>query len=206
MLHYETISPDTLGLLKKAQSLDILQNTMLIGGTALALQIGHRVSIDLDFFGKADAELEELAEEFSSFASTVSPISASKMMRFLIVDGIKIDIVNYNHPWIDKPVVEDGIRLAGIRDIAAMKLSAITNRGTKKDFIDYYFLLQIYSLDELISFYRQKYSEAQLFTSIKSLTYFGDAETDPMPRMLVPIRWDDVKTSIITAVKQYLSR
>ena len=128
------------------------------------------------------------------------------MMRFLIVDGIKIDIVNYNHPWIDKPVVEDGIRLAGIRDIAAMKLSAITNRGTKKDFIDYYFLLQIYSLDELISFYRQKYSDAQLFTSIKSLTYFGDAETDPMPRMLVPIRWDDVKTSIITVVKQYLSK
>lgn len=56
MLHYETISPDTLGLLKKAQSLDILQNTMLVGGTALALQIGHRVSIDLDFFGKADEE------------------------------------------------------------------------------------------------------------------------------------------------------
>jgi len=170
------------------------------------LQIGHRVSIDLDLFGRADAELEELTEEFSSFASSVSPISASKMMRFLIVDGIKIDIVNYNYPWIDEPVIEDGIRLAGIRDIAAMKLSAITNRGTKKDFIDYYFLLQSYSLDELISFYRQKYSDAQLFTSIKSLTYFEDAETDPMPKMLVPIRWEDVKANIIAAVKQYLNK
>lgn len=128
------------------------------------------------------------------------------MMRFLIVDGIKIDIVNYNYPWIDEPVIEDGIRLAGIRDIAAMKLSAITNRGTKKDFIDYYFLLQSYSLDELISFYRQKYSDAQLFTSIKSLTYFEDAETDPMPKMLVPIRWEDVKANIIAAVKQYLNK
>ncbi len=206
MLHFETISHDTLELLRKIQSIDILKDTRLVGGTALALQIGHRVSIDLDLFGRADAELEELTEEFSSFASSVSPISASKMMRFLIVDGIKIDIVNYNYPWIDEPVIEDGIRLAGIRDIAAMKLSAITNRGTKKDFIDYYFLLQSYSLDELISFYRQKYSDAQLFTSIKSLTYFEDAETDPMPKMLVPIRWEDVKANIIAAVKQYLNK
>ncbi len=206
MLHFQTISHDTLELLRKIQSIDILKDTRLVGGTALALQIGHRVSIDLDLFGRADAELEELTEEFSSFASSVSPISASKMMRFLIVDGIKIDIVNYNYPWIDEPVIEDGIRLAGIRDIAAMKLSAITNRGTKKDFIDYYFLLQSYSLDELISFYRQKYSDAQLFTSIKSLTYFEDAETDPMPKMLVPIRWEDVKANIIAAVKQYLNK
>jgi len=127
MLHFQTISHDTLELLRKIQSIDILKDTRLVGGTALALQIGHRVSIDLDLFGRADAELEELTEEFSSFASSVSPISASKMMRFLIVDGIKIDIVNYNYPWIDEPVIEDGIRLAGIRDIAAMKLSAITN-------------------------------------------------------------------------------
>ena len=75
------------------------------------------------------------------------------MMRFLIVDGVKVDIVSYPYPWLDVPVVENGIVLAGIRDIAAMKLSAITNRGTKKDFIDYYFLLKSYSLGEMFDIY-----------------------------------------------------
>ena len=116
--------------------MDMFKESRLVGGTALALHLGHRVSVDLDFFGKIDAPLEDIVFELSSFAS-VSPISASKMMRFLIVDGIKVDIVNYPYPWIDSPVVENGVTLAGIKDIAAMKLSAITNRGTKKDFIDY---------------------------------------------------------------------
>ena len=77
-----------------------------------------------------------------------------------------------------------------------MKLSAITNRGTKKDFIDYYFLLKRFSLAKLIELYRQKYSDAQLFTSIKSLSYFEDAESDPMPDMIFPVDWDVVKSTI----------
>lgn len=99
MLHYETIYPNTLELLKKIQSLDMFKESRLVGGTALALKLGHRVSVDLDFFGKIDAPLEDIVFELSSFAS-VSPISASKMMRFLIMDGIKVDIVNYPYPWI----------------------------------------------------------------------------------------------------------
>lgn len=203
MLHYETIYPNTLELLKKIQSLDMFKESRLVGGTALALQLGHRVSIDLDFFGKIDAPLEDIVLELSSFAS-VSPISASKMMRFLIVDGIKVDIVNYPYPWIDSPIVENGVTLAGIQDIAAMKLSAITNRGTKKDFIDYYFLLKTYSLKELLDLYVRKFSDAQLFTAIKSLTYFQDAEADPMPRMTENLDWENVKKSIVDTVNAYI--
>lgn len=109
------------------------------------------------------------------------------MMRFLVVNGIKVDIVSYPYEWIDEPVCDNGIVLAGIKDIAAMKLSAITNRVTKKDFIDYFFLLKHYSLEDLIDLYCRKYSDAQLFTSIKSLSYFEDAEGDPMPDMIIPI-------------------
>ena len=126
-------------------------------------------------------------------------------MRFLIVNGVKIDIVNYPYGWIDDPVIEDGITLAGVKDIAAMKLSAITNRGTKKDFIDLYFLLKRFSFNELIGFYLKKYSDAQLFTVLKSLTYFEDAEMDPLPVMVEPINWDEIKTSIVKAVNQYLN-
>lgn len=195
MLHLETISPDTLTLLKKIQSLDEFNNTRLVGGTALALQLGHRKSIDLDFFGNFETSLEELTTILSEF-STVTPVSSSRMTRFLVVDGVKVDIVSYPYGWIDNPVSAEGVVLAGIKDIAAMKLSAITNRGTKKDFIDYYFLLKRYSLKELIELYRQKYSDAQLFTSIKSLSYFDDAESDPMPDMIVPVDWDEVKSTI----------
>lgn len=195
MLHLETISPDTLTLLKKIQSLDEFNNTRLVGGTALALQLGHRKSIDLDFFGNFETSLEELTTILSEF-STVTPVSSSRMTRFLVVDGVKVDIVSYPYGWIDNPVSAEGVVLAGIKDIAAMKLSAITNRGTKKDFIDYYFLLKRYSLKELIELYQQKYSDAQLFTSIKSLSYFDDAESDPMPDMIVPVDWDEVKSTI----------
>lgn len=195
MLHLETISPDTLTLLKKIQSLDEFNNTRLVGGTALALQLGHRKSIDLDFFGNFETSLEELTTILSEF-STVTPVSSSRMTRFLVVDGVKVDIVSYPYGWIDNPVSAEGVVLAGIKDIAAMKLSAITNRGTKKDFIDYYFLLKRYSLKELIELYRQKYSDAQLFTSIKSLSYFDDAESDPTPDMIVPVDWDEVKSTI----------
>lgn len=205
MLHYETIHRDTLELLKKIQSLELFAGTRLVGGTALALQLGHRQSIDLDFFGKMDASLEEIAIELSDFANT-KPLSSSKAMRFLIVNGVKVDIVNYPYYWIDNPVIEDGITLAGIKDISAMKLSAITNRGTKKDFIDLYFLLKEFSFSELIDLYLKKYAGAQLFTVLKSLTYFEDAETDPMPVMLNPVNWEEVKTVIVSTVNQYLNR
>ena len=204
MLYYETIHPDTLELLKKIQSLDIFADTRLVGGTALALQIGHRKSIDLDFFGNMSASLEEIALELSEFAKA-NPLSSSKAMKFLIVDGVKVDIVNYPYGWIDCPVIEDGIILAGVKDIAAMKLSAITNRGTKKDFIDLYFLLKRFSFNELIDLYLKKYSDAQLFTVLKSLTYFEDAEADPLPVMKEAICWDEIKTAIVTAVNQYLN-
>ena len=203
MLLYETIHPDTLGLLRKIQSLEMFKDARLVGGTALALQLGHRKSVDLDFFGSIDASLQEIALELSEFAS-VSPLSESKMMRFLIVDGVKVDIVNYPYLWIDKPVIEDGITLAGIKDIAAMKLSEITNRGTRKDFVDFYFLLKLFSFDELINFYVQKYSDAQLFTTLKSLTYFNDAEQDPMPLMISSLNWEDVKSLIVAEVGIFL--
>ena len=125
-------------------------------------------------------------------------------MRFMIVNGVKVDIVNYPYPWIDEPVISDGIVLAGIKDIAAMKLAAITNRGTKKDFIDYHFLLQRYPLDELIGFYKLKYSDSQLFTALKSLTYFEDAEEDPMPNMIQKVDWSEVKSDIGRRVSGYL--
>ena len=201
MLHKETIDTSTLELLRKLQSLPELSQTRLAGGTALALQLGHRKSIDLDFFGQMDTSLDELTFIISDFAQ-VKPIASSRMMRFLIVNDVKVDIVSYPYPWLEDPVREEAIMLAGIKDIAAMKLSAITNRGTRKVFVDLYYLLQHYTLRELIGFYKSKYSDSQLFTVIKSLTYFDDAEKDPMPTMLRSVDWDVIKQKITAEIRK----
>ena len=170
----------------------------------MALQIGHRKSIDLDFFGHIDYSMDELKMAMESVSSDVQPINSTKTMRFYVVEGVKIDVVNYPYSWIDESVIEDGLTLAGIEDIAAMKLAAITNRGTKKDFIDLFFLLKKYSLSQMLDMYLKKYSDSQLFTVLKSLVYFVDAESDPMPHMLQDVTWEEVKEKIIVSVNDFI--
>lgn len=195
MLQYQTIYPATLQLLKDLQSLDLLKECRLVGGTALALQLGHRRSVDLCFFGtvpQTPDELQDLLRENHD----VTIVKESKNIHIYLIDGVKVDIVNYKYDWIDTPVEEDGIRLADVKDIAAMKVAAIIGRGTKKDFIDLYFLLRQFSLKELLELYLQKYPDGSLFIALKSLSYFEDAEADPMPVMFEHIEWTDVKSFI----------
>ena len=199
MLHLETIEPKTLELLRKLQSLSIFENSRLVGGTALALQLGHRKSIDLDIFGKIAAMPEEIQETCSEVGS-FEISKTSKNINIYWVDGIKVDCVNYPYEWLEECRVLDGVRLASISDIASMKISAIINRGTKKDFIDLHFLLKEMSLNHILDLYDQKYTDGSRFIAIKSLTYFEDAESDPMPYMFEDVTWEDVKKSIIAAV------
>lgn len=201
MLHLETIEPKTLELLRKLQSLSIFENSRLVGGTALALQLGHRKSIDLDIFGKIAATPEEIQETCSEVGS-FEISKTSKNINIYWVDGIKVDCVNYPYEWLEECRVLDGVRLASISDIASMKISAIINRGTKKDFIDLHFLLKEMSLNHILDLYDQKYTDGSRFIAIKSLTYFEDAESDPMPYMFEDVTWEDVKKSIIAAVQK----
>ena len=195
MLQYQTIYPATLQLLKDLQALDLLKECRLVGGTALALQVGHRRSVDLDFFGtipETSDEIQDILREHHE----VSIVKESKNIHIYLIDGVKVDLVNYKYDWIGSPVQEDVIRLAGVKDIAAMKVAAIIGRGTKKDFIDLYFLLKQFSLKELLELYLQKYPDGSLFIALKSLSYFEDAEADPMPVMFEHIEWTDVKSFI----------
>lgn len=195
MLHYTTIDPSTLELLKKLQKLSCLADTRLVGGTAYALQKGHRKSIDIDLFGSVDVTPEELQEELKNIGS-LQILKNSKHIHVYALNGVKVDIVNYSYPWLEPAVIEDGLRLAHVKDICAMKLAAITGRGSKKDFVDLYFLLQSFELAEIFDLYSQKYKDGSVFLAMKSLSYFDDAEKDPDPEMLIPVTWKSIKDSI----------
>ena len=202
MLYYNTIEPTTLELLRQLQNISILSKTQLVGGTSLALQIGHRKSIDIDLFGEIDCEQYDLVEALSDLGS-LTIIKESKNIHVYQLNGVKLDIVNYKYPWIKSPFIEDNIRLATLEDIAAIKISAIIGRGTKKDFIDIAFLLENFSLKEILGFYENKYSESSLFMAIKSLTYFDDAENEPMPYMLKNKSWSEIKERILKEVRSF---
>ena len=203
MLSIQTVYPNTLELLKSLASQPELAQTRLVGGTALALQYGHRQSIDLDFFGILPEEKEELVE-MTKRVGNVLVTNRSKMILQTVINQIKVDFVDYSrYKWIDEPVMGDGFVLASDKDIAAMKVNAIIGRGTKKDFIDLYVLLQHYSLLEIMAFYKQKYPEFSEYRALLSMTYFEDAEMQDMPKMFIDTSWDTMKSTIIEAVKEY---
>src|SRR6056297_2024540 len=204
MLYYQSIDSTALELLKKIMTIPQFNELFLVGGTSLALQIGHRKSIDLDLFGKFNTDNREFAWILKKFDS-VKLINETQNIKTYTIENIKVDFVNYPYSWIDKIISKDGIRLVGMRDIAAMKLSAITGRGTKKDFIDLYFLLRYFNLNQMLNFYTQKYPDGSKFLVLKSLTYFEDAEDELAPVMLESVDWEEVKLKIVKETKSLIN-
>ncbi|GHT23832.1 hypothetical protein FACS189430_07730 [Bacteroidia bacterium] len=203
MLQTTTLAERTLVLLKQLQQLPELQTLRLVGGTALALQLGHRKSVDLDFFGAFDMSREELVDAIKKRGFEVLSKNESSSIHLLEIDKVKVDIVRYRYEWLDAPVEEDGVRMAGLKDISAMKMAAITNRGSRKDFVDVYFLLQHFPLSQIMELYLKKYPDGSLFNVMRSLIYFVDAEEKPMPDMLVDVSWDNMKSAIQKEVAIY---
>lgn len=204
MLQYQTVAPATLDLLKKIAVDPAFSAHRLVGGTALALQYGHRLSVDLDFFSDAPMEYEEVLSSVRPFGK-VEVASRSKYIYCLYINDIKVDFVFLPYTWIDVPVTEDAIRLAGIRDIAAMKLAAITNRGSKKDFIDIALLIEHLGLQQMMACYREKYPDGMDMMVLRSLVYFEDAEPEADPVMLVPYDWSSIKNKIVAETKKLIS-
>lgn len=129
MLHFEAIDPSTLDILNRLFRIPAFDGLRLVGGTALALQLGHRKSIDIDLFGSLDIDEMTLAKTLKEFRK-VHTIQRTENIRIYSIEGVKVDIVNYPYPWIVPHMKEENLRLARREDIAAMKLSAITGRGT----------------------------------------------------------------------------
>ena len=203
MLHHKIIKPGTLDLIKGIMAIPLPGSFRLVGGTALALQIGHRLSYDIDLFSDASFSSNDILELIGEHYA-LQIIRQNKGSAIITIDGIKIDLVGIQGGWIKPPVTSEGIIMAGLEDIATMKLLAITNRGRKRDFFDLYFLLQQYTLPQLIGFFQQKFKQRELFMLTQSLVYFEDADADEEPNLLMAgPTWAEVKEKIIAAVKEF---
>ncbi len=203
MLRYETVDAPTLELLKKLKAIEAFKELRMVGDTSLALQYGHRTSVDIDLFGKLNIDAFTLNNLVTDLGE-VKKINDSKNIHIFIINGIKTDIVNYQYPWIGKLIREDGLRLADKKDIAAMKLAAISGRGTKKDLYDLYLLLKEIPLSVMLKLYQKKYKDGSLFLVLKSLVYFDDADKDVMPRLIDKVPWNMIKKTILNAYSEYM--
>jgi predicted nucleotidyltransferase component of viral defense system len=204
MLQLETIEQNTFLLLKEMMQIPEINHFDLAGGTTLALYLGHRVSIDLDFFTTQEfdsTKLVNLLEDKYQLSSIIASKNALSLYILYNEKNIKIDFLRHNYKIIKPSVIEDGVRLHSIEDVAAMKLNAILNRGAKKDFYDIYELLKHYSLHELVSFFKIKYPNTNVLMLIKSLDYFLDADVEPDPIALNKVKWIDIKEEISNQIR-----
>jgi len=153
----------------------------LAGGTALALQLGHRDSIDFDFFTEEDINTKILFDKIKEVfeGRSVKKIQEEKNTLTVVVDdNVKISFFTYKYPLLDELIIEDNFRLASVRDIACMKLSAIVSRSTMKDYVDLYFILQTTTLANLLEGVIKKFPELDINLVLKSLVYFDDIITE----------------------------
>jgi hypothetical protein len=205
MLQFQTVDSGTLDLLKKISGQPAFFKHRLVGGTSLALQFGHRLSIDLDFFSSVQMDYEEILLNLKSFGK-VDVVSRSKFINSFFINDVKVDFVSLPYEWIDDPIIYESIRLASIKDIAAMKLAAITNRGSKKDFIDIALLIDQLGLDQMMICYHEKYPNGMEMMVLRSLVYFEDAEAQADPVMLIPYDWGNIKKLILDETKKFLKQ
>lgn len=204
MLQQQTIYPKTLELLRKVMATASLNPFTLVGGTALALQAGHRISVDLDLFTSEKFEEEAVLGALRNFGE-VQNLSRSRQSLSMEINEIKVDVFCFAHELMGRSHTVEAVRLLKPEAIASMKLLAICNRGTRKDFVDLYFLLKEYSLEKLISGFLKDFPENNSFMLTKSLLYFEDAESAPMPLMIAKeTSWSEMKDFIQGEVEIFL--
>ncbi|HNS12878.1 MAG TPA: nucleotidyl transferase AbiEii/AbiGii toxin family protein [Bacteroidia bacterium] len=205
MLHFSAVSSEALELLREIQSLPVLNDFYLVGGTALALHYGHRMSVDLDFFTDNEFDTHILIDSFKE-KYKLQILSQAKNTLTLNIRSVKADFIRHNYPLLNPVQTMEGIKLLSVEDIAAMKLNSMMNRGSKKDFYDIDELLNHFNLMELISFYNSKYDFSSQLILLKSLVYFVDAEQEPDPVSIKSKNWDSVKQKINDSVSSFSKR
>lgn len=194
-MHAGTLSVDAQNALAILGRSGILKNSYLAGGSALALQLGHRKSYDFDFYTREKIHAEDIPPQLSRLGNFTTTDLEPPHTILGIFQGVKFSLFRYDYPMLKPYFQFEKISLASIPDIAAMKLSAITGRATKRDYIDLYFLTKKYPVEKLLKLYEKKFGKLgnNLYFIIKALGFFEDAESDDMPKMIKKVSWQEVK-------------
>lgn len=198
MLYKQTVKPELLEVLKRLMNLPQLNDFVLVGGTALSLQIGHRKSIDIDLFSNKDFDIFEI-ENILIEKMNFMILNKTKGSLMGHINQIKIDVISHRYSWIKPFKIIDDMVFASLEDIVAMKLNAISNDGTRlKDFVDIRFLGKFFSVHEMIRFYALKYPNINSIMAMKSLCYFDDIDFDVViDFMNEPIQWQKIRADLI---------
>ncbi|MBI2339116.1 MAG: nucleotidyl transferase AbiEii/AbiGii toxin family protein [Deltaproteobacteria bacterium] len=202
----QAVTPASLAILKEIGREPCFTRFYLAGGTALALQIGHRLSVDLDFFTRETFKYRRVIDtlqKMGDFRATHE--REHTVVGFL--NQVMVSFFQYNYPMLETPLSFHDVSLAGLKDIAAMKIEAISGRGVKRDFVDLYFLgLAGLSLQDAIAGFQKKYESfnANRVHLLKALTYFADAEKNEMPKMFKKVSWQKVKDYFIRETKRLI--
>lgn len=206
-LHWESLPPEQRQLAESLARQTWLEKFYLAGGTALALQLGHRQSIDFDFFTAGSFTARSIIEKLKALGA-FELLGEDADTVHGTINGVKVSFFKYNYPMLYECATYRCLRIASIEEVALMKLEAIAGRGNKKDFIDLYFILERFPLRQLFNEYERKYGKAiaNHYHLLKSFSYFEDAERQLMPLMLRPVVWEKVKQEIVRAVRDMMGK
>lgn len=202
MLYKNVVDEKTHALLKNLMKENILKDFFLVGGTSIALQIGHRKSVDLDLFTQKEIDTVKLKEYLQKNYSFKVHYEEKNTLKGFI-DDILIDCIKYDYKQIDKIKIEDNIRLLSLKDIIPMKLVAIMQDGSRiKDFYDIVCLNNFFSLNEMLDFFHKKYDYENDLSIIKALTYFEDLnDNEPLLLFNNNITKTDIEKHLINMTK-----
>lgn len=203
-MHPKVLSPHGWALVRTLAARRVTEGWVLAGGTGLALQLGHRISRDLDFFRAEPFDALELANALSQ-AGPVRVQARSSGTLHATIARMRVSFLAAQRPLLYSGARYRGLVVADPRDIAVMKLVAIGGRGSRKDFVDLYFLLRDGgSLESILALTRRRFKRLDLneYHLLRSLVFFDDAEDEPMPRMLRRVAWSDIKKAIIAEVRR----
>ncbi len=204
MLHKETVTKDTLDLIRKFMRDEQLAQLQLVGGTDLALRIGHRLSIDIDLFTDKPFQASKLLKHLEK-KHDVELNEIGENMILCMINNIKVDLIAHQYPNVRPSQNINGIRMASMEDIAAMKINAIDNSGSRiKDFYDIYYLLREYKLEYILNAYTAKYDNVDENRGRRALLYHHDIDFTAKIQLLdIKLKWKEVVKSLTDAVQAY---
>jgi hypothetical protein len=208
MPYHKPVEHQTLELIKALQDKEYLKGFYLVGGTALALHLGHRKSIDIDLFTNIAFDAAGLLENIHQDFDYQISFAAGNTLKGSI-NNIKVDFLAHRYPYLNPFNSLSGIHALSLPDITAMKLNAIATSGQRaKDFIDIYYLSELFTMEDMLSFFKAKYNQDNETFLLKSLIYFDEVDLSDWPVLLKDqnLKWNNVKKKLTSFVLEYTRR